>query len=328
MRDPGTGDMMYSTVLGARRALEGGGQMYGEYRLDSGVSGPANRAVMGLGKRFKLAEGIHLMGAYERAQTFGGFEGRGSRDVLSAGLNITGYDWIKYGGRYEVRFDQGLASGDDVDRVQVLLRNNLNLKLSPDVTGVIYSTYTMTQNLADRRMDQESLEATAGVAYRPLNSDRLTLLGRYTHRLTRGVRPEVSTLGLETMEDWTSNIDLISLAGVLELPYGMQLTEKLVYKHHSDSSALDEFTTDQLLWINRFAVHLLDRTLDFALEYRLMWGLPDGELLHGALAEVAYTLYEYARIGVGYNFARFSADVMDDLSENKNGFFIRLTGTY
>ena len=114
----------------------------------------------------------------------------------------------------------------------------------------------MTQNLADRRMDQESLEATAGVAYRPLNSDRLTLLGRYTHRLTRGVRPEVSTLGLETMEDWTSNIDLISLAGVLELPYGMQLTEKLVYKHHSDSSALDEFTTDQLLWINRFAVHL------------------------------------------------------------------------
>ena len=119
---------------------------------------------MGLGKRFKLAEGIHLMGAYERAQTFGGFEGRGSRDVLSAGLNITGYDWIKYGGRYEVRFDQGLASGDDVDRVQVLLRNNLNLKLSPDVTGVIYS-HTMTQNLADRRMDQESLEATAGIAY-------------------------------------------------------------------------------------------------------------------------------------------------------------------
>jgi len=328
MRDPASGDMMYSTVFGARRALAGGGQMYGEYRLDSGVSGPANRAVLGLGKRFKLADGIHLMGAYERAQTFGGFEGRGSRDVLSAGLNITGYDWIKYGGRYEVRFDQGLASGDGADRVQVLLRNNLNLKLSKDVTGLVYSTYTMTQNLADRQMDQESLEATAGVAYRPMSSDRLTLLGRYTHRLTRSVRPAVSTLGLENLQDWTSNIDLLSVAGVLELPYGMQLTEKIVYKHNSDVSDLEEFSTDQLLWINRFAVHLLGRTLDFALEYRLMWGLPDGELLQGALTEVAYTLYEYARIGVGYNFARFSADVMDDLTENKNGFFIRLTGTY
>jgi uncharacterized repeat protein (TIGR01451 family) len=328
MHEPGTGDMMYSTVFGARRALVGGGQMYGEYRLDSGVSGPANRAVLGLGKRFTLAEGIHLVAAYERAQTFGGFEGKGSRDVLSAGLNMTGSDWVKYGGRYEVRFDQGLAAGDGQDRVQVLLRNNLNLKLSPDVTALVYSTYTMTQNLLDRTMDQESLEATAGVAYRPLHSDKLTLLGRYTHRLMRGVRPEVSTLGIESMSGWINNIDLLSLAGVLELPYGLQLTEKLVYKHNLDSSDLEDFSTDQILWINRFAVHLLERTLDFALEYRLMWGLPDGELLQGALTEVSYTLYEYARIGVGYNFARFSADVMDDLSENKNGFFIRLTGTY
>jgi hypothetical protein len=320
---------MYSTVFGARRSLGDGGQMYGEYRLDSGISGPANRAVLGLGQRFTLAEGIHLIGAYERAQTFGGFEGRGSRDVLSAGLNIIGSDWIKYGGRYEVRFDQGLASGDGADRIQVLLRNNLNLKLSPDVTALVVSTYTLTQNLTDRHRDQEALEATAGLAYRPLHSDTLTMLARYTHRLSRGMRADLSPMGLETMVDWTNNVDLASLAAIIEMPYGLQLTEKLVYKHNVDSAGLgDDISTDQLLVINRFAVHLLERTLDIALEYRLMWALPDSELLHGALAEVAYTLYGYARLGVGYNFARFSADVMEDLSENKSGFFVRLTGTY
>ena len=268
------------------------------------------------------------MGAYERIQTFGGFEGRGSRDILSAGLTVSGYDWVKYGGRYEVRFDQGMASGDEADRVQVLLRNNLSLKISPDLTGLVYSTYTLTQNIENRQVDEEALEATAGVAYRPLRSNTLTVIGRYTHRLALNMRPEVSPLGIETLEPWMSHINLVSLAGIVELPHGMQLTEKVVYKHHSDASSGEDFSTDQLLWVNRFAIHLLDRTLDFALEYRLLWGLPDGELMHGALSEVSYTLYEYARLGVGYNFARFSADVMDDLSENRNGFYIRLTGMY
>lgn len=328
MRTPGSDDLMYSTVFGARRSLGQGGQMFGEYRLDSGVSGPANRAVMGLGQRFTLSEGVHIIAAYERTQTFGGFEGRGSRDVLSTGLNVTAFDSLKYGGRYEVRLDQGMASGDGADRVQVLMRNNLNLKLSPDLTATLLSTYTMTEDLSLRHMDQEALEVTAGVAYRPLSSDFLTMLSRFTHRLTGGTRLTLSPLGLAGEADWTQTTNLGSVAVILELPHGLQLSEKLVYKHRLSVEGLDAETTHQLLSINRFAVHLLERTLDMAVEYRLMWGLPSAELLHGALAEVAYTLYGHARLGLGYNFARFSADVMDDLSENKSGFYVRLTGVY
>ena len=89
--------------------------------------------------------------------------------------------------------------------------------------------------------------------------------------------------------------------------------------------------TDMLLWLTRLSVLILD-SLDLSAEYRLRYALapsPDGEqMMHGMLVEAGYTIFEYARIGVGYNFSRFSEDLLARDDQDAGGFFVRVTGMY
>ncbi len=348
--DEETGRLTQATVLGAEQALGDGGRAYGEYRLNGGVSGPTNRAVVGLGKRFRLAPGVAVSAAYERSQTFGGYEAVGARDVLSAGLEALASDVAKFGGRYELRWDRGDRAAEGVDRMQVLLRNGLDLKLSKAWTGLAMVNYTLTQNLSTRQVDREGLEATGGLVWRPQEARWLTLLLRYTRRVERRTTAAVvagsalgglpalpaagdvgglgTLLGTQTSR---SVIDLASVAGIFELPWRFQLSEKLAYKHATTRvDGLTAGDSDLVLWVNRLGLHLI-QNFDLAVEYRLLWSLvPDGyaQLEHGALAEVAYAIAGYARVGVGYRWSRFSDDLLTDPSRDQSGFFVRLSGMY
>ncbi len=344
--DAETGRLTQATVLGAEQALGDGGRAYGEYRLDGGVAGPTNRAVVGLGKRFKLAPGVAVSAAYERSQTFGGYEAIGARDVLSAGLEALASDVAKFGGRYELRWDRGDTSAEGVDRMQVVLRNGLDLKLSKAWTGLAMVNYTLTQNLSTRQVDREGLEATGGLVWRPQEARWLTLLLRYTRRVERrttaavvagslGAAPGLGALGgldaASTGERSRSVIHLGSVAGIFEFPWRLQLSEKLAYKHATTRvDGLTAGDSDLLLWVNRLGLHLVEG-FDVAVEYRLLWSLVPGgyaQLEHGALAEVAYAIAGYARVGVGYRWSRFSDDLLTDPSRDQSGFFVRLSGMY
>lgn len=354
--DDETGRLVGATVLGAEQALGDGGRAYGEYRLQGGVSGPTNRAVVGLGKRFKLAPGVAVSAAYERSQTFGGYEAIGARDVVSAGLEALASDIAKFGGRYELRWDRGDTAAEGVDRMQVVLRNGLDVKLGEAWTGLAMVNYTLTQNLSTRQVDREGLEATGGLVWRPQQARWLTLLLRYTRRVERrttaalvagatagslgglGGAPSPGDVGglgglgsLAGAQRSRSVIDLASVAGIFELPWRLQLSEKLAYKHATTRvDGLTAGDSDLFLWVNRLGFHLVEN-FDLAVEYRLLWSLVPGgyaQLEHGALAEVAYAIAGYARVGVGYRWSRFSDDLLADPSRDQSGFFVRLSGMY
>ena len=68
-----------------------------------------------------------------------------------------------------------------------------------------------------------------------------------------------------------------------------------------------------------------------AAEYRQLhlWrGLGAAQAKHGALLEIAYTLKGRVRLGLGYNFSRFSDNELGDLERDSHGLFLRLVGTY
>ena len=65
---------------------------------------------------------------------------------------------------------------------------------------------------------------------------------------------------------------------------------------------------------------------EFLLEGRVL-DMPDlGERRTGALATVSRYLGDHLKIGVGYNFTDFSAD-LTDLGYDHHGFFLNLTGS-
>lgn len=356
------GRVLHTLVLGAESALGEDGRAYGEYRLDTGVAGRTNLAVIGLARRFQLAPGVRIAAAYERSQAVQGAEAGTSRDVISGGLEFTASDVVRFGGLYEVRLDHPPTATERPEKVQALVRNSLDVKLGADVTLFGIFNYTITQNLDSRSFDREELEATAAVAWRPERDD-VTLIARYSRLVNRQLRvdPNLGSLGglgglagigglaggsgaaglggLGSLgaiggiaPQREKNVsDLLSVAAIIELPWRFQLTEKAVWRRTSTAlTGLPTSDYDVLLWVNRLAFHLIER-FDVAAEFRLAATLGDTSLLeNGGLFEIAYHFFDYVRLGVGYSFNGVAGEILPGSTGNDtaSGFYVRLTGTY
>ena len=330
------GRLIGSTVIGAEHALGRDGRIFSEYRLDGGVGGRTNRAVMGLGRSFELADGVKLRLGYERSQALETPDAlTGSRDVLSGGLEITGVENFRYSGLYEVRWDRDRPPVEGLDEVlQAMVRNTADLKLG-DFTVLALFNYMLSQDLDSRRVAREDLEASFGLAYRPLSNDELILVARYSRLLERRADQVVSLLGETIRSDDRRQSDLLSVAAIIELPWRLTLTEKLVWRFNSVGSDADVLAgldgeEDLLLWLSRLAFNIWGG-LDLAGEFRVIASLTDFEVRkNGGLVELSFDFLEHARVGLGWSIDGHAGGLLPGEEDNDidNGFFVRMTGTY
>lgn len=336
------GRLAHALVFGAESVFgpDRSGRAYGEYRLDTGVGGRTNRAVVGIARRVELAPGVRLTGAYERSQAMSGVDAGTARDVISGGLEVIGSDVARFGGLYEVRLDRPVEGGE---KVQAVVRNGLDVKLGDAVTLFGVFNYSITQNLDSRDFDKEDLEATAAIAWRP-GSDAITLIARYSRMVNRsrslsgaslgglgGLEGGLGGLGGLSRVDTKTVNDLASLAAIIELPWRFQLTEKLAWRR--SSVAVTDMPTasyDVFLWVNRLAFNLIDR-FDLAGEFRMLMSLEELRVTeNGGLVEVSYNFFDHARLGVGYSVNGVAGEVLPGSTANDvaDGFYVRMTGTY
>jgi len=71
--------------------------------------------------------------------------------------------------------------------------------------------------------------------------------------------------------------------------------------------------------------------LDAGVEYRFLRMFIEGQggqLKHGALVEVGYWVASVVRLGVGYNFSRFTDNEFADQDRDASGVFFRAVGKY
>lgn len=330
------GRIIGSTVIGAEHSLGRDGRIFSEYRLDGGVGGRTNRAVMGLGRTFSLIDGVKLRLGYERSQALETPDAvAGSRDVLSGGLEITGFENFRYSGLYEVRWDRDRPPVEGLDEVlQAMVRNAADLKIG-DFTVLALFNYMLSQDLDSRRVAREDLEASLGLAYRPLSNDDLILVARYSRLLERRADTVVSLLGETIRSDDRRQSDLLSVAAIIELPWRLTLTEKLVWRFNSVGSDADVLAgldgeEDLLLWLNRLAFNIWGG-LDLAGEFRVIASLTDFAVRkNGGLVELSFDFLEHARVGLGWSIDGHAGGLLPGEEDNDidNGFFVRMTGTY
>jgi hypothetical protein len=318
-----------STVLGAEHALGRDGRVYTEYRLDGGVGGRTNRAVMGLGRSLELSPEVKVMLAYERSQVFDSPEvlARGSRDVVSGGLEVK-RDILTFNGLYEARWDRDLPPTSEYTQIlQAWARNALDLKIGDAFTLLAIFNYGLSQDLDTREIAREDLEATFGLAYRPV--DGFTLIGRYSRLLERRRTTSVSLLGERLDVDDSNARDLISVSAIIDLPFDLELTEKLVWRFHAIEAGLEN-DEDLLLWLSRLAFPIIGE-LELAGEVRLLASLTNLELMKtGGLVELSFTLFEHARVGLGWAIDVDAGGLLPGQEETElgQGFFLRLSGMY
>ncbi|MCC7074147.1 MAG: hypothetical protein IT383_22750, partial [Deltaproteobacteria bacterium] len=340
---------------------------YAEYQLDGGISGEQSRGVLGLKNGFKLPWGLTLQLGYERVLALGGsvpateagtvppgaftdgtfyaapgangggsfLAGQGSRDAASAGVEWRHGELAVASQRFELRYDNLTESRGGHDRLWLLSATNGVVRLSPELSLLARYNVALAQDLALNTREAYLEEGVLGAAYRPITHEWLSVLGKLSRRVE--VRP--LSLAGGTVDDYT--VHAASVEPIVELPWQIQIAEKLALKHASqvygEVPRADAVTA---LWINRLTWHVHDTmrgvgieplvpgAFDLGVEYRVLAGFTSASVKHGPLVEVQMAPVEYFRFGVGWNFTSFSGDELDQGTVDRSGFFVRAVGAF
>ncbi len=332
MLDLGTGLPLLTTTLGDSFSLTEKSRLYSErqYTSYSSVDGYATDA-MGYQNQindqwsFELrGERRHLKNSTTRllddtAQA--GYIRSNSFNTITGGVAYNNYKKTKARVSLEYRRDQ------DTPRLsQWVSRNLVEHKVTQDISALGKFDYGKTDFIDPDNLQAGFTEMSMGAAYRPVDNDRLNILTRYTY--LKDIANDAQFYGgiyQGANVDETAHILAIDLA--YEIHRNLGLVEKLAYKRSLlDGSLTNQLVLHNFLWVNRFNFHVT-RKWDVALEYRALWQFDAAQTLkHGALVEVDRELYDYVRLGVGYNFTDFDDDLRKSSNINSHGPFVRLTG--
>ena len=265
----------------------------------------------------------------------GYFPGASARTAGSLGIEYTLLPRLKGSAKLELRKDTadpkliGVVAGVD-DRLHFLVSGDASWKWTDDFSALGRLHLARTTGSNDV-VQAEWLEATVGLALRPVRSDRFALLFKLTHLSDQ--RPVDLTSGISDLQV----SDVISLAPTLELPFRLAIAEKLAFKHVKSSVAGGpDLDANLFLWVNRLDWHA-HKLFDLSAEYRMLIlrgplaGTAvggHGDSQRGFLAEVAWKPSRYTRLGVGWNFTSFSDDELARYDNSAGGFFVRAVGEY
>jgi len=228
--------------------------------------------------------------------------------------------------RFEARFEDG-ANASVRDRNTYLLSGSYGYLHNDDWRFIASFDAVISESDQSSILDGDYIEGSVGWAYRPVLDDRLNALFRYTYledlpgaqqvnvqNQTLGPRQRSHVLEADFIYDINERW---SIGG----KYGFRIGEVSM-----DRTSNNFVNSSAHLAIARLDYHVVDKW-DILLETRALW-LDEAEQVNvGYLAGVYYHLNEQVKLGVGYNFSRFSDD-LTDLTLDDEGIFVNLIGKF
>jgi hypothetical protein len=244
---------------------------------------------------------------------------------LSAGY---GFDSLKITSGVEYRLDDSEQPDTTTTRRTTwLFKNNLKYQLSPDWRLIGKFNYAQSVSSAGQFYDGDYTEGVLGGAYRPIENDRLNALLKYTYFYN------LPTVDQEIVAESGAGIVQRSHIGAVDVMY--DLTErwtvggKYAYRYgqlSQDRVNPEFFTSRAQLTVLRVEWHSLF-SWDVLIEGRML-DLPDAnDSMNGALIGIYRHMGNHIKLGVGYNFSKFSDD-LTELGYDHQGFFINIIGKF
>ncbi len=211
---------------------------------------------------------------------------------------------------------------------QVVTRNSFQYQINPDLAFLSYFNYGNTRLYNPGDVPAAFIEFNTGYAYRPVGLDHLNVLVKYTYLKNLGDDVQYSNSYYNGVQfDNAAHIFAIDTAYDINRWFGV--VEKLAFKRSSlYISTGDEVSTNNFLSVSRINFHVT-RKWDVAAEYRLLWQSSALDTMrHGMLFEIDREIYDYVRLGVGYNFTDFTDDLRNANNFRSTGPFVRMTGKF
>lgn len=333
MLDFGNGIRNMSTSIGSSKALSERSRIYSEREFSSfgGQDGYAN-----------------IVGYDTQINDRWSFEAKGERRHLDSSttrlldnqaesnlIRVNAYNSISSGVAYrngkklnartalEFRRDS-----DNPELSQWLAQNNVTYEINQDLSFLGKLNYGRSRFLNPNDTTAAFTELSAGFAYRPVENDKLNVLTRYSllRNISNDFQFQNAIFG-NIESDETAHMIAIDLAYDLYKTLGM--VNKFAYKHTTLlPNVTEEVILHHILAVQRFNFHVT-RKWDVGIEYRGLWQLDAARTMrHGALTEIDRELYDYVRLGVGYNFTDFDDDLRKVNDFRSHGPFVRMTGKF
>jgi opacity protein-like surface antigen len=228
--------------------------------------------------------------------------------------------------RLEARFEDAI-DGEADDRNTFLATANWAVKVDPDWRFLAKVDAAVSQSDESVILDGDYVEASAGFAYRPVENDRLNALLKYTYLQDLPGPSQVNAndqLAGPRQRSHVVSADFIYALNErvsLGAKYGVRLGEVEWNRGEGDFAP----STAQLA-VARIDVRIV-HDWDFMAEGRALWMSELEQVNYGALAGVYRHIGDNLKVGVGYNFGRFSDD-LTDLTLDDGGVFLNGIGQF
>ena len=243
-----------------------------------------------------------------------------NRDAFSVGLlykngKSSGSSHLEY------RLDENESSIDAENTEQWVSTNQLNYRLNPSLRFQGKFNHSKTNDKLSNTKDATFTEAGVGFAYRPVQHDRLNVLGRlnYLYDLppeSQGEDPDEKSL-------------TASLESTYQVNQRWQVGGKLAHKQSQIRSDRDSGTwaeNDASLASARVTYHMT-HNWDAMAGYHWMNSDASQDSQQGAMLSLDRHLGKNMKIGIGYNFTNFNDD-LSNTDGDAEGWFVNLVGKY
>jgi flagellar motor protein MotB len=238
-----------------------------------------------------------------------------------------GHDKIQFSSGVEYRDDeqQQLDATSYTNLKTWLFRNNFKYQITPDWRLIGKLDHSMSNASQGQFYDGGYTDAVLGYGYRPVQSDRLDVLAKYTYFYN------VPTVGQVTPQDTAAQFIQKSHIASIDVSYDLtrQWTVGGKYAYRMGEASLERvnpqfFDNTAELYIVRVDWH-----------FRQEWeGMIEGRALEepdlnqtrsGMLVALYRHLGKHVKAGLGYNFTNFSED-LTDMSFKSHGIFMNVVG--
>ncbi len=303
-------------TLGQRWRLSNQVNVFNESQYLKSDTGGESGLAHTFGLDFYPAQGWNTGFTLQRGDLDTAAGGQVERRAISvnAGRTSPDTDWQS---KLEWRRDTGAE-----DREQWVSTNRLTHKIDESWRIAARLNYSKTEDNLDPTAGAKFVEGNFGFAYRPWNSTRWGVFGRYTWLY------DLATLGQVGGAQYDQKSQILSLEGVYRLDQRWEFAGKLARREGEaryGRGTGDWFDSATTFYAGQVRYELMQQWHALA-EYRVL-DVDDGGTRNGWMLGADRDVGRNFRIGVGYNFTQFSDDLTDFDYDHK-GFFLNLSGYY
>jgi uncharacterized repeat protein (TIGR01451 family) len=245
----------------------------------------------------------------------------GSRATRYAGSIDLAYlekDKLKTSSKLELRCDKG-----NEDKQQYLFYNAIEYALNKELMLFTNINVSGTRNTTIGTTEAKFNEITLGAALRPIEWDRLNLITKYTFFENKQPQGQNSFTNITA-----EKASVFALEGIYDFTDKLQLAEKIAFKWGEEKVSGFDFTKSQTwLLINRLN-YKLDGHWGLSGEYRILNQHQADDRSQGLLLEINRNIKDSLQLGVGYNFTRFSDDLVHGNNYSAQGLYFRVTAKF